>query len=246
MNRDRLNRTVKYSAAYKRKKLRLRIVSGLAALVIFITTYALILPAATKERATFCGYTEHKHNSECLADNCVLTEHEHNGSCYINYSTDFETSADWEATLPKELTGVWMEDLIKIAQSQLGYREVSNNIPTDDAPMPDGANVNGYTRYGDWYGTPYSDWSGIFVNFCLAYANVDKDYFPYCGDNSHWAQTLSEKGLLSNVPQVGDVIFFRKGNAPDKKVGIVAELIVEDETLVRVKVIEGDSENRVR
>ncbi len=246
MNFERLDNAVKYSRAYKRKKLRLRIVSGLAALVIFITTYALILPAATKERATFCGYTEHTHDSECLAHNCVLTEHEHNASCYINYSTDLESKADWESTLPKDLTGVWTEDVINIAESQLGYREVSNNVATSDEATPDQAVNNGYTRYGDWYGTPYADWSSIFVNFCLNYAKVDKDYFPYFGDNAQWVEKLGEKELLSDTPHLGDIIFFRKGNAPDKKTGIVTDLIYEGDVLVRIKVIEGDSRDRVR
>lgn len=245
MNLERLNSAVKYSRAYKRKKLRSRIVSGLAAVVIFITTYALILPAATKERPTFCGYTEHIHSSDCLSESCSLTEHEHVDSCYINSGTDFETEVDWEATLPKEFSGKWNLDIIAVAESQLGYRESSNNIATMDQ-VEIGNIKGGYTRYGEWYGNPYGDWASMFANFCLYYSGVDKDYFPYDVDIDKWVSALAEGELLTNTPHEGDIVFFRLGAGVDKKVGIITELIYEGEKLVRIKAVEGDSQGVVR
>ena len=60
-----------------------------AVVVVFVTTYSLILPAITMERKTFCGKEEHKHTEECYADVkklvCGQEEsegHTHTDSCY--------------------------------------------------------------------------------------------------------------------------------------------------------------------
>ncbi len=64
-----------------------RIVSGLAAVVVFVTTYALVLPAITMEQIASCGIEEHEHNEECYEDVlvCEIPEsqgHQHDDSCY--------------------------------------------------------------------------------------------------------------------------------------------------------------------
>lgn len=64
-----------------------RVVSLLACVVVFCTTYALILPAITMERAAVCGREEHSHIEECfdVADTsvlvCALEEHTHTDEC---------------------------------------------------------------------------------------------------------------------------------------------------------------------
>ncbi|MEE1035549.1 MAG: hypothetical protein U0L15_00415, partial [Oscillospiraceae bacterium] len=64
-----------------------RVVSLLACVVVFCTTYALILPAITMERAAVCGREEHSHIEECfdVADPsvliCALEEHTHTDEC---------------------------------------------------------------------------------------------------------------------------------------------------------------------
>jgi LPXTG-motif cell wall-anchored protein len=88
---------VKRILADKRKhKLWLRIVSGMMALVVFCTTYALILPAVTMERKTYCGLEEHTHTEDCYATEQVSKKtltcdplgdaefviHSHNEFCY--------------------------------------------------------------------------------------------------------------------------------------------------------------------
>ena len=42
------------------------VVTALACVVVFCTTYALILPAITMTGNTYCGYDEHSHGEECL------------------------------------------------------------------------------------------------------------------------------------------------------------------------------------
>lgn len=66
-------------------------VTALACIVVFCTTYALILPAITMTENTFCGMEEHSHTDECYEKRlvCPLEEgapetnaHEHGEACY--------------------------------------------------------------------------------------------------------------------------------------------------------------------
>lgn len=64
-----------------------RIVSGVAAAVVFVTTYALVLPAITIEKVAECGIEEHQHSDSCYADTliCVQEEgedHHHTADCF--------------------------------------------------------------------------------------------------------------------------------------------------------------------
>ena len=43
----------------------MQIVSVLACVVVFCTTYALILPAITMTGTTWCGYEAHEHGESC-------------------------------------------------------------------------------------------------------------------------------------------------------------------------------------
>lgn len=73
-----------------------QIVSILSCIVVFCTTYALILPAVTLSTDTFCGKEEHTHNADCYIEQdkskplCGLEEgegsegHTHTEDCYGN------------------------------------------------------------------------------------------------------------------------------------------------------------------
>ena len=52
-------------AKNRRKSTWKRIVSVLACIVVFCTTYALILPALTLEKDAECGLEEHTHTEAC-------------------------------------------------------------------------------------------------------------------------------------------------------------------------------------
>lgn len=73
----------------RRKRVWKRIVSVLGSLVVFCTTYALILPAITMSESTYCGNEEHSHDESCYMEEviCGLIEndtnlHEHVAECY--------------------------------------------------------------------------------------------------------------------------------------------------------------------
>lgn len=92
----------------------------------------------------------------------------------------------------------------------------------------------GYTRYGDWYGIPYVDWCAMFVSFCLRYAGIDKEYFPYAANNQRWIKALKKKNLYAKrteyEPRVGDLAIFDWQNNNDADhVGIITS-VTTDET----------------
>ena len=64
-----------------------RFVSITAAIVVFITTYALVLPAITMESEAYCGIPTHQHDDSCFTEELVCGEvespgHVHTESCY--------------------------------------------------------------------------------------------------------------------------------------------------------------------
>lgn len=81
----------RYTTRRRQWKRWQKVVSVLGCIVVFCTTYALIIPAITQERQTFCGMEEHIHGKDCKAQT-VLTElvctaaegegHIHGDSCY--------------------------------------------------------------------------------------------------------------------------------------------------------------------
>lgn len=192
-----------------------------------------------------CGMEAHRHSEECLDEegnlNCALVEHTHDVGCYADLTADVEDAVIWEATLPGSRTGIYAEDLLAVAKSQLGYAESAKNY------IVDSGEIRGYTRYGAWHGDPYGDWSAMFVAFCLHYAGVDK--MPVSAASQNWIALLKSAGLYAPaadcVPEAGDIVFF-VGNDGKDHVGIVSGYFpAEDQTAAQIQCIEGDSDNAV-
>lgn len=92
MKYDVLRDAEKYTKVHKRKRLRHRVVTVLAGVVVFCTTYALILPAITLEKQ--CDIPEHTHTDACYAQMTsvekrvpvcsaeTLEIHRHTADCY--------------------------------------------------------------------------------------------------------------------------------------------------------------------
>lgn len=93
MKRDVLQQASEYTKVHRRKKRWLKVVTCLAAVVVFCTTYALILPAITMEKSD-CEIPEHTHTQECYTQVTSTTRkelvcsperlklHEHTEDCY--------------------------------------------------------------------------------------------------------------------------------------------------------------------
>ena len=80
----------KYKKSKRRTKLWHRIVSVLACLVVFLTTYSLILPAITMTKTAYCGIEEHVHGPECFETHLVCG--------YGSDAASSETSVDFDTT----------------------------------------------------------------------------------------------------------------------------------------------------
>ena len=316
-----------YTNRRRRRKRWRSAVLALAAVVVFCTTYALILPAITMAQQTYCGMEEHRHGDDCYEtvlvcdrefdvvqpeghihtatcydyeevltcglEECEDTLHEHTDDCYdeegnlvctqpevieghthtedcygekevlicgeeeqqeisephrhteacytrefvctksehthslICYSdkfADLESAGEWEATIP-ELTGETAgENVALVAKSQIGYTQSGRNYEVDDA-----GGKHGYTRYGAWYGDPYSEWCAMFASFCLHYAGVAQADVPYAAGCVYWTERLEDAGLYKSAgdytPKTGDLVFFdTDGDGASDHVGIVTEL----------------------
>ena len=203
------------------------------------------------EREQICGKEEqepvpaHHHTEECYETELVCTtpEHTHTVECLIDETADVETEADWESTIPQNLTENWAENVVLIAQSQMGYQESRKNFRLAD----DGITRKGYTRYGAWYGNEYGDWCAMFAAFCIRYAGIPAEQMPVNSGCAAWISELKNAGMYvesqTKQPKSGDLVFFdldQDGSADH--VGIV-EKVQESGTL---KVIEGNSADMVK
>ena len=69
------------------RKIWYRGISATAAVVVFITTYALVLPAITMETEAKCGIPAHQHTTECYEEQLICGQeesdgHRHTDDCY--------------------------------------------------------------------------------------------------------------------------------------------------------------------
>lgn len=143
------------------------------------------------------------------------------GEIYV----DLESEEDWiEMAKSVYLMGDFRRDLIAMAAGQLGYTPGTRNyiVVSDLGTLY-------YTRYGEWGGSPYDKWCAMFVSFCLHYAGISEDVFPYESSCMRWVWLLEERNKFAPAgeyePLPGDLIFFGdhvKGVV--NHVGIVTEV----------------------
>lgn len=140
-------------------------------------------------------------------------------------------------------TGNTLEDIIAIAETQLGYMEGSLE-----------GTVQGYndcTKYGEWYGLNYNPWCAMFVSWCADQAGIATNVIPKhasCDEGMMWFQNRGrfQFGAYyggTYTPKRGDIIYFGApyGNGYDSThVGIVYK--VDD----YVHVLEGNSDYKVQ
>lgn len=216
----------------------------------------------------------HVHGEECYETVliCEKEEHAHELLCYSNPNADVETEEDWEATIPKELTGVWSDDLLVVAKSQLGYQESTKNYVVVEEEE-----TKGYTRYGDWYGDAYGDWCAMFASFCLNYAEIPENVLGYEANCQKWVEKLQERDLEAEetktedqeepdklyqfsgtyIPKPGDLVFFEVSvENQANHIGIVSEVILTEEdsseddedkekSIGQIKTVEGNASDAV-
>lgn len=150
-----------------------------------------------------------------------------------------ETDEIWSQSVSGAvLTGIWAQDLVSIAQTQMGYCPSSTNFIVER----DGR-IRPYTRYADRYGTPYSPWSAMFVAFCLDYANIPQTAIPRNPICQDWMEALSDMGIFRQhnyIPTTGDIVFFGQDGVSNH-VGIVCATNHN-----QITTLEGDRTGDVR
>ena len=87
MRKTLLNRIRRILRNRRLRRMMTRVISIVAALVVFVTTYALVLPAITMEREADCGIEAHQHDDSCYERQlvCDIPEdpgHRHDDACY--------------------------------------------------------------------------------------------------------------------------------------------------------------------
>ena len=193
------------------------------------------------EETFVCGLEEtegHAHGDACYtaSGECPLEEHIHVASCYSDVKADLETSAIWCSSLPElEKSPDKANQLVQIARSQLGYQESSRNFLVDEND-----NRRGITRYGQWYGNPYGDWSAMFVGFCLHYSGLED--LPVNAGAEAMRLEWETAGFYGNVtdfaPSMGNLLFLDKNtNGSADAVAIITGVFGDT-----IQAIEGDVE----
>ena len=209
--------------------------------------------------AYLCGSAAHTHNDSCHGEDgqlsCTVPVHAHEASCLVadvDLKADVENEKDWMRSVSgMTRTGNWPDDVLAVAQTQLGYKESTRNL------ILVGDDLKGYTRYGAWYGDPYGDWCALYASFCLHYAGVE-DY-PLESGVGRWIESLTEKGFYETADRYtgkpGELIFFDHDQKRDPAksiavspdhMGIVVELIpAAEDAPAKIKTIEGNTQDQV-
>ena len=189
-----------------------------------------------------CTMEAHEHSDNCYDSDgtliCGMDEHIHTADCYSDAEADTETPEVWEMSFIAPENAARQEQAALIAESQLGYTE-----STDNFILSENGVKQGYTRYGEWYGNPYGDWNTMFTYFCMYYAGVSAEEFPYGGNATTWQAKLKESELLhspDSEPQRGNIILL--DTDADGEADLTG-IITDTEELLTV--IEGDCDNTV-
>ena len=315
---SRFNADNKLRKRVKAKMLR-RATSLVGAIVVFITTYALILPAITMSAPVFCGHEEHVHDAACYSQvmGCGLKEHTHDETCYESrqvlscgreahtHGTDcfddsgnlicargehihsedcytlrqelvcgqaehthsdaclhseltcgreshvhtLQCSSDPTADLVEEvyenrvprLTGSYAENLLAVAESQLGYAESEKNYLVET----DGVTTHGYNIYGSHYGAPYAPWNAAFAFWSLEQIGIR---VPGEITTYHLAEQFATLGRYvapEYIPVPGEMVFYVEDNT--YYCGVVSKVITGELGQVdTLELIRGDKEGAVR
>ncbi len=92
-------------------------------------------------------------------------------------------------------TGNQRYDIIQVALTQVGYQEGSKS----------------YTKYGEYFGHPNTDWCGWFVSWCAAQAGVPNSVLRKQGIANINNYGLSSFRASEKLPQPGD-LYFKSGH----------------------------------
>ena len=225
-------------------------VSVLACVVVFCTTYALILPAITLSAEPKCGLEEHTHTEDCYETRLVCGQeeapetdpagsqeaaepaHVHTDACYERVLTcekteHTHTDACYADPAAAEDPKDWEpQDLTGDWNRDtlaIALAQESYRPSEDYFTVDDTGEHIGYTRYGDWRGDPFGEWNLSFAAFCLHFAGAAEEAFPVEAAAETWLAALDARELYQPLAGAipGDLIFLDSdGDGAADRVGI--------------------------
>jgi len=141
---------------------------------------------------------------------------------------DMENEAAWAASVSgASVSSDWAKSLVSVAKTQVGYKESEKDFVIKSGEK------QGYSRYGAWYGTPYTGWNNAFLAFVAEYAKVPNDALLSGSNYRSWVNGMSAKGAYMKdgyTPKAGDIAFLSGSRVA----------LVESVSGSNVTVIEGD------
>lgn len=154
-------------------------------------------------------------------------------------SESYKSSIYYKQLTDIELTGNFIDDIVNVACSQIGYHESDN--PDDLSGTAKG--YSDYTEYCNWYGYNVG-WCAVFISWCARQANIPESII---GNNS-WADgkggNFGETKVYSfgeHEPQKGDIVYVNNDSDSDADhVGIVYNV---DDTFIYT--VEGNTSQQV-
>ena len=121
---DLLKDVEKYNKRHRRKKYRQRLVTMLGCIVVFCTTYAMILPAITLEKEVYCELKEHTHTRDCYVQLTDETSEQNNE----NTVSDGDNQVDTHDTVSDGDNQVDAHDTVSDGDNQTDAHDtVSDN-----------------------------------------------------------------------------------------------------------------------
>ncbi len=153
-------------------------------------------------------------------------------------SSSLAIAADNEFRNTHVNTGVWADDLVAVAETQVGYSEKYSANGEDLKSNQDG----GYTKYGAAYRNPYAPWCTYFILWCAREAEIPNSVIcssGSCGNPDimvNWFKNTGTWRGTEYVPKRGDIVFFdvNKDNGADHA-GIVRSVSEDEETIYTIE-----------
>ena len=101
-----------------------------------------------------------------------------------------------------------LEDFLKEARNQIGYKEEKNNK----------------TKYGKWYGLDNNPWCAMFISWCANNVGIMGTKIPKyasCTTGFNW---FKRKNLISSTPTVGSIGFVMTSSTHSEHTFIVEKV----------------------
>ena len=151
---------------------------------------------------------ESKTESDILESDILSEETTLKGIDYPNAAASYQTGPYYRNLLNVRLTGNQREDIVAVANSQVGYMEGGSDKDLSGTSN----NHRNYTEYGNYIvgnGGKGWAWCAMFISWCAAKANIDSSIIKSSttANPNTFGVTYHPRG--SYIPQKGDLIFFK-------------------------------------